>query len=74
MAQMTISEKIKILNQGFIKESKIVVLWHPMLLIHKDILGILLENADYNTFCCIFYTPELDIFQLILLGFGSDPI
>lgn len=48
---MTISEQIMILSQVSIRESKIVILWHPMLLLYNDILGILLENAHYNTFC-----------------------
>lgn len=47
---MTISEQITILSQDSIRESKIVVLWHPMLLLHNYILSTLLENADYNIF------------------------
>lgn len=68
---MTISEHITILSQDFIRESKIVVLWHHMLFLHNDILGILLENYNYNISWSV--TPELNIFQLTSLGLWLGP-
>lgn len=67
---MTIAEQIMILSQDSIRESKIVVLWHLMLLLHNGVLGTLVEIADSNIFFENFYTPELSIFQLTSLGFG----
>lgn len=43
-----------------------------MLLLHSNFLGM--ENADYNISSWVFYISELDIFQLISLGLGSDLI